>query len=221
MEARLTLRYAADLLSTRTMRILSRTLETDLSDDELILFDVMFDGGTSFCLLRREGFEQQWNRRSHNLTDNELVKSLNKLANLGYIRAEAERDREYFELTPIGGGIWERERVPAWDRYATDRYGQTKSGRPIVKIVSTTRQSRDDFWQIGRDVGFFAYSNGRTREAVISNHMLIPWKTFGSMYVWIAVLDGWHSLTDWVAFEKQRTWWRSPMENEKFRIDTA
>jgi hypothetical protein len=201
--------------------MLSRTLETDLTDDELILFDIMFDGGTSFRLLRREGFEQQWNRRSHNLTDAELLETLEKLVKLDYLRTESDQGVEYFKLTSIGGYVWERERVPAWDRYATDRYGQTKSGRPVVKILATTQQSRDDFWQIGREVGFFAYANGRTKQAVIRNHRLIPWKSFSSLYVWIAVLDGWHSLTDWGAFENRRTWWRSPEENEKFRTESV
>lgn len=187
-----------------------------MTDDELILLDVLFDGSASFPLLRRDVFEQQWNRRSHNLSDYELVDVLTKLIKRGYLGTDEEGGVEYFELTAKGGSAWERERLPVWDRYATDRYGQTPKGRPIVKIVSTTHQAMQDFWQIGRDVGFFAYSNGRTRQAVIRNHVLIPWNSFASIYVWIAVLDDWHCHTDWVAFETLRTWWRSPMENEKF-----
>jgi len=61
----------------------SRTFATSLTDDEIILLDVMFSGGAPFRLLRRENLNSQWNRRSHNLTDEQLRDTLQRFVKSG------------------------------------------------------------------------------------------------------------------------------------------
>jgi hypothetical protein len=187
---------------------LSRTYATTLTDDELILLDVMFDGGAPFRLLRRNVFQDQWNCHSHNLSDEQLRETLKRLVESGLLKTERRDRRTYFQLTPDGGQKWETERLPVWHRYATDKYGETPLGKPFVTITARSSQSRDDFWRIGCEVGFFAYTNGRIKTSMIKNHVLIPWKTFPSLYVLVAVLDDWFASTDWRAFDARRTWWR-------------
>lgn len=194
-----------------------RTNATQLTDDELILFDILFDGAATLRLLRRESFRQQWNCDPHNLTDVQLGVTLQQLVTGGLLTTEVHRGNTYFQLTPKGGTLWESERLPTWNRYAIDSYGEGRSGRPNVTIAATTSNARDEFWTIGRDSGFFVHSTGRIRRSTIKNHELIPWKTFPRLYVLVAILDAWSGPLDWEDLESRRTWWRNVHENEKFR----
>ncbi|MCA9166038.1 MAG: hypothetical protein KDB23_00145 [Planctomycetales bacterium] len=215
-------RYAEERIRSSGMKQSPRrTFETTLTDDELLLFDVMFDGNSSFRSLRRETFETRWMWHPHNLTDAQLQETLASLVESGLLSIERHDGREYFQLTPDGGNKWEAERLPDWHRYATERYGETPSGRSVVTIVATSPEIRNDFWRIGCDVEMFAYTNGRIKRSTITNHVLIPWKTFPSLHVLVAVLDDWWASTDWLALETRRTWWRVVRESYKFWPQSA
>lgn len=195
-----------------------RTHATSLTDDELILLDVLFSHhGTSYRLLRQRDFVAQWNCQSHALNDDQLAETLNRMVNVGWLETWEHGNRGCcYRMIPAGGRQWELERAPEWDRYAIDRYGETRSGEPLVTIAATTAERRDDFWRIGCEVGMLAHSLGRVRRATIRNHALIPWKTFPAIYVLVARLDDWAVSSDWRALEERRTWWRCVRENEKF-----
>lgn len=194
-----------------------RTNTSSLTDDELILFDVMFDAWVPFRLLRREIFSAQWNvKRPHSLSDAELRQTVERLVTSKLLRTKSRDTHKYLGLTQEGGQLWETERLPTWHRYATERHLETPSGKDLVTITATSSRIRDESWDIGRAVGMYAHSTGRVRTALIKNHELIPWKSFPNLYVLVAVVDDWFPSTDWKAFEVKRTWWRTPRENEKF-----
>ncbi len=195
-----------------------RTHVTSLTDDELTLLDGMFDHGTSFRLLRRRGFWEQWLRR-HDLTDDELRTVLHRFIANGWLTAEAcERGTDFF-LTPAGGAVWESERRPDWRRLVTDRYWRPPGGIPYVTILGLDPEIRDDFWRIGCDAGLFLKRDDSAKRTVIRDHQWIGWKSFPAIYVLMARLFdpneiGHHE--PYRSCEEQRTWWRFPHEISRF-----
>jgi len=198
-----------------------RTHATALTDDELYLLDVMFNGGVRFRHVRREVFGDHWNCQSHGMDDDQLRETLNRWVESRFLTARSSDGDTYFYLTSDGGRQWEMERLPAWNRYVQAWVTETHSGRPCVSIAASTPETRDDCWTVGREVGMWAYSNGRMKTATVENHALISWKPFLPVYILVAALDDWDSEVDWVGWERQRTFWRNVKENAKFWPDTA
>jgi hypothetical protein len=85
------------------MTLTRRTNATSLSNDELILLDVMFWGGASYRLLRRSIFRDQWNCSPHNLDDPELKQVLKQLVRSDVLRAERVDGEWRLNLTTRGG----------------------------------------------------------------------------------------------------------------------
>ena len=199
------------------MTLTRRTHATSLSDDELILLDVMFWGGAYYRLLRRSIFRDQWNCPPHNLDDAELKKVLKQLVHSDVLRAERVDGEWRLSLTTQGGQLWEAERKPRWEKYATAGHRDLRSGKVLLTICSTSPQTREELWTIGCQTGCFAYSSGRIRRATIRNCCLIQWKQLTPVYSLPAVLDDcWTEHEDLRAYEERRTWWSSAWEIDKF-----
>jgi hypothetical protein len=200
---------------------LKRTHATSLSDDELILLDVIFDGPAPLRMLRQSMFWDYWNRQPHNLDDHQLRDTLDLFCEARILVSELftwrNETRPCYGLTPHGGELWESERTPVWDRYATDRYlcGPESSGRQTMSICALSANIRDDFWQIGGKTGMWSSDVGRVRFWQISRHVLIPWKSFPRIFVAIAKIRECHEC-DWALYETRRTWWRTVEELQKF-----
>jgi hypothetical protein len=198
---------------------LRRTHATSLSDDELIILDVMFDCRPPLRLLRRSVFRNQWNLCSHNLDDEQLRDTIDRFCEAGILASESAARGEgtclYYGLTPHGGELWEAERTPIWDRYATERYGGDASGRETVSICALSANIRDDFWQIGSEARMWGSDVGRVRFWEISRHVLIPWKNFPRIHVAVAQIRQCYDC-DWPLYNARRTWWRDVEELEKF-----
>ena len=176
----------------------------------------MFDGNVPLRLLPRDTFAAQWNRTSHDLSDDELNATLNRLCETGVLRLDPTNSDDVYCMTAKGGLDWQRERRPAWNRLALDRYGEHRSGKPTVSVIALSRDVRDQFWNAGVECGLFAYTIGRIRSWTIGNFAMIPWRPPTSLFVTVAVLDDWWSDTDWTELERRRTWWRSAIENDRF-----
>ncbi|MEX0702609.1 MAG: hypothetical protein WD069_10985 [Planctomycetales bacterium] len=76
-----------------------RTNATTLTDDELLLLDVLFDGGAPSRLLRRESFAVQWNRESHDLDDDRLRETLQRFVDSGRLIVEGHGGRTHERRT--------------------------------------------------------------------------------------------------------------------------
>lgn len=196
--------------------ILRRTNTTSLSDNELALLDVMFNGNVPLRLLRRETFAAQWNRSTHGLSDGELCATLDRLCKAGVLRLDSSSSRHVYCMTRKGGRDWERERCPSWNRLTCDRYGEHRSGKPTVSILALSHDVREQFWNAGVECGLFAYTNGRRRSRTIAGYSMIAWRPPTTVFVTVAILDDWWSDTDWPELERRRTWWRSAIESDRF-----
>lgn len=111
-----------------------RTNATNLSDDELLLFDFLFDQSLSFHHLRIEDYSFHMNcLYSHSLTDADLELTLASLVARGFLNCRVGKiwrmetrnyvDGKIYTMTDSGGHLWELARRPDWDRYvATCRW---------------------------------------------------------------------------------------------------
>jgi len=106
----------------------SRTDVTELSDDELLLFDAIFECPWPVQALRRGEYGFHLNvRYTHGLSDEDLRARIVELVDRGLmttdIRDPVESlNRPYCALTPTGGVLWELERKPDWSKYCSDSY---------------------------------------------------------------------------------------------------
>src|SRR5688500_17620735 len=126
-----------------------RTNATYLSDDELILLDVLFDHGAEFRMLRLKRFAGIWNLGyCHNLDDGQLQCRLRWLCEHGVLYIERHDKEAWFHLTKHGFELWSEERCPVWDRYCMDRYGATARERTLMTVVAVSSKIRDDFLKL-------------------------------------------------------------------------
>jgi hypothetical protein len=201
---------------------LRRTGVTSLSDDELILLDVLFGGFAPLRLLRRSTFVDQWACPSHSLGDEELADTVNRFCETGILASEpfpSEANVHHISFGPTahGGALWEAERTPIWDRYACESYGgrTDSAGRDTVRIYALSASVRDDCWRIGGEVGMWSSDVRRVRFVQIPKYPLIHWKEFPQTYVAVGKIRD-RLDCDWSAYDARRTWWRDVEELQKF-----
>jgi hypothetical protein len=201
-----------------------RTGRTWLTDDQLILLDVMFARGTSFRLLCREGFLEQWNLGyKHHLSEPELHSNLRWLCEHGALEFEASGDQSVFRFTPAGGDLWSQERCPVWDRYCTECYRTTSQGRTMMTVCAVSPHIREEF------LALWPSAPARRRTATIADWGMIAWRPFSQVFVGVATYQEQHEWTPaefavWAqrdgqhqeAVENQRSWWRCVPELQRF-----
>lgn len=200
-----------------------RTNKTWISDSELILLDVLFACRVRFRYLRREIFGPQWFLGySHSLDDFELRRRLEFLCERDVLICEEYGDETIYTMTAMGGELWSQERCPIWERFCTERYKRTVSGRELMSIVAISQHVQDEFLQ------GWAPSSARRRNFTISDYGLINWHSFNQLHVGIAIYNENNQSTPDEALEHHcqkttyyhhnRGWWRSVPELQKFLI---
>jgi hypothetical protein len=204
-----------------------RTNATNLSDDELLLFDFLFDKNLSFHHLRIEHYSFHMNcLYSHSLNDADLELTLASLVARGLLNCKVGKiwrieTREYvdgkiYALTESGGHLWELERLPDWDRYlTTSQWMLGTNNRGMIRIVCPNEE-------IGRlcmgamfAAGLIA-PIGRIRVRNIWDAMLLPWKTFGKVKsIRCKTSDNANDAmfpSLWNVYNARRCWWRDIAE---------
>jgi hypothetical protein len=206
-----------------------RTFRTWLSDADLILLDIFFQGGASYRLLRRDVFCEQWNLvYSHGLSDDALARRLHELSERNVIEFVPDNRDGYFRMTVAGGELWSLERCPVWERYCTERYTRTPRGRTMMSVVAVSEQIRDDFLRL-----WLMYP-ARRRLTTIADFGLLRWRTFPQLYVGLATYHEQHRWTceEYSVYvekytehqrvlESQRSWWRFVSELQRFLAPAA
>lgn len=206
-----------------------RTHSTWLSDDDLILLDVVFDRPASFRFLRRKKFHAQFNLGYlHNYNDDELRRRLLELCRRGILQAKISDSRTSFQITAAGGELWSQERCPVWERFCTERYKETINGRTLMSVVVVSPEIRDDFLRI------WPLAEARCRVTTITDYGLVPWHPFPALHVGCATYveqRQWSSEESAVYHEvfrehqarlrRERSWWRSVPELQRFTPNRA
>ena len=203
---------------------LYRTHKTSLTDDQLLILDVIFDGGAEPSRLRQRYFDERWNAPSHSLSDEQLKSTIKQWLNDGVLENRSSSHGRYVAMTQSGGQLWASERCPIWDRYCTERYPATIRGRVIMSVTAVGPTIRDDFLRLWPE------NPPRVRRAIIRDPGLIAWHPFPNVYVGLASYDAetdsmspdefnaWFPRRqEWIArVESERTWWRTVRELQKF-----
>jgi hypothetical protein len=96
----------------------AHTSATDLTDDQLLLFDFIFNIWIPLGALSRE--RDPWNMHvgsTHTLSDAQLAETLQELSGRHLIQSRPAGIAPAHTLTAGGGALWEQERRPDWDAF--------------------------------------------------------------------------------------------------------
>jgi hypothetical protein len=202
-----------------------RTHTTNLTDDELLLLDVMFNVVVIPPMLRQCNFTPQFNLSSHSINDASLDLTLSRFSEDGIIQTLGDRFRghQYISLTKLGGELWSSERCPVWEWYCSTRETGSIPDKSFISIMAVTSEIRDDFLRISFPDPI------RVKRSEIRDSGLISWESFNRLHVGIACLhepqeippeqiEQWHrSRHDhMIMVDEERTWWRTARELHKF-----
>lgn len=201
-----------------------RTGTTWLTDDQLVLLDVLFNIGIPLSHLGRADFLEGWNLGyAHTLDDDALTANVCWLCDQGVLDAEAHGTSTVLWMTPAGGELWSQERCPVWERYCTEQYRYTSQGKRLMTVLAVSSEVRDHFLSLWPEYP------ARRRTTVITNHSLLGWRPFPQLYVGMAVYEETERLTaaefedwqlryrqHWAKLERERSWWRSVPELQRF-----
>ena len=196
---------------------LYRTNKTSLTNDQLLILDVIFDGGARPSRLRQRYFVEQWNAPSHSLSDEQLTTTLKQWLNDGVLDVHSHDHGRYVAMTHAGGALWASERSPIWDQYCTVSYPAVIRGRTIMSVKCVSASVRDEFLRL------FLKDPARKKTATVSDNGLIKWLDFGTLHVGLA---SYTEPTEWTdeleetahieRVESERCWWRTVGELQKF-----
>lgn len=210
------------------MSSLFRTHRTSLTDDELILLDVLFTWRISFVHLRRVNFAVQFNRASHDLDDAQLRETLKRFCQEGILITEPPDAHlgmkdygEWFEITRRGGELWESERAPVWERFVSGRYSSLSNGKEMISFCGPSARICEDFLRAYWDYGVWKWRLRRVRLFQITNHELLPWKSFPTLYVAVGAPGAAVPIEEglrraWSLVESRRSAWSNVEELQKF-----
>jgi hypothetical protein len=207
--------------------LLFRTHRTSLTDDELILLDVLFKWRICFAALRREDFAVGFNCDSHNLDDVQLVETLARFCEEGFLRRKPSFDRRvkkyggWFEMTARGGELWESERTPVWERFVRGHHHEPVPGNVMVSFCGPSAPICEDFLRTYWGEMVRGSRLRRVRLFKITNHELIPWKSFPTLHAAVGVSGEAlpfenYLLRDRSLYESRRSAWSTVQELQKF-----
>jgi hypothetical protein len=202
----------------------NRTDTTWLTDDQLVLLDVLFGGNASLGLLSRDIFLDMWNLGYvHDLDDASLECNIRWLCEHGVLESQHDGDRTWFQMTRDGGELWSRERCPVWERYCRDRYTTTLRGLTLMSVMAVSPEVRDHF------LALWPQHPARRRTTVVADRPLIGWHPFPRVYIGVATYEEPHLRSPfdytiwaeerrqhWAMLERERSWWRSVPELQRF-----
>lgn len=187
-----------------------RTGNTELSDDELLLFDFLWWIHVPRHFLYSDVYSIHMNvAYTHSMSNNEMDHTIQSLLERKLIVNRIESP-DSFTLTPLGGSLWESERQPNWETYISDQGSHNEKRFTCVALNDT----------IGRlfIAGMFASGlivpTSQIKCRAIYNYWLTPWKRMESAKLIRAEIRGQEPIefTDWDPYELGRVWWRSVSE---------
>ena len=203
---------------------LKRTNKTSLSNEELLILDVLFDASDTFESLLKENYASLHNLPyTHTLETSLLRELIDKLISNGLITSHSSGpgDRLFYALTEAGGNLWEAERSPAWERYCVDSATVDENGNWTLSVESPSITTAKAFVDCAKDCSLYRFNDAslRTRTRMEEKISTIEWRAFPTV---CSLSVRTHPLpevntVDWNEYESRRTWWRSLMELAKFQ----
>jgi hypothetical protein len=188
----------------------ARTKRTSLTDDELLLFDFMFDVFVPFHVLSREAYRIHMNvGYTHRLEDDELRRTLHGLQRRKLVRRKRGRGDWCYGLTAHGGKMWTLERRPVWSKYVSAWVSSDDSGTEFwLEISSPSTKTAEAFLATATETRLY-FPFGAVHQQHRGRSRLLYWKTFPRITL-LKVRTNEVDLpkTDWKRYAKERIWWR-------------
>jgi len=197
---------------------LYRTRTTNLSDGELALLDVLFLHDADFHCLCDQGFVERFMHCSHGYDDAALQKVLGDYCQRRILNFDEHIGA--FSMTEFGCDLWSSERSPMWEKFAAERYGEHRSGKETVSVVTTAADTLDEILTVGRELGMWQLDRAKIRRTRVRNHILIAGRHFPILHVAVGVIrpyaeDENFPVENVREGERRRTWWRDVRELQK------
>ncbi|MBI5928595.1 MAG: hypothetical protein HY862_04760 [Chloroflexi bacterium] len=201
----------------------TRTHETDLTDDELILLDGMFVLWDSFTIdnLLGENFQEVTELEyCHSLRREEVVKTVNVFASRKFVVLHPMTSGNFqISLNSAGLKAWEDEHAPDWDRYCSHLmkidYDEDDNEEWSVTIFSPVLPLIYQFLDTALECGLLVDVQ---RDQVEFNHrqdeVWLGWIEFNDFYRLTfpcGPVDE-DMEVDWELYETRRNWWGDLME---------
>lgn len=204
---------------------LKRTNKTNLTDEELLILDVLFDAGDTFESLQKENYASWHNLPySHHLEAGRLRDLINKLLHNGMLKAYTmdQSNKVFYALTEAGGKQWEVERAPDWERYCMDSSKEDENSNWIVFIESPSSTTAKAFVDWVMSCHFYEFKQEEMKTITLIDEKLstVYWRTFPTVCSISAATYASPEINkvDWAEYESKRTWWRSLTELAKFQL---
>ena len=188
----------------------TRTGVTDLSDDELLLFDFLWWAYVPRRLLDSRHYAAQWNvGYTHSLNYEDLCTTLQQLLQRQLVQCKNDAP-DLFTLTSKGAALWEMERQPDWERYVCEHGSHNEQRLSLVALNETTgRRYIGAMFSAGLIV-----PTGHIRCRTIRDYWITPSKRCAVAQLLRVNIRGDEQMRyhDWKAYESGRDWWRSIIE---------
>ena len=201
---------------------LKRTNKTSLSDEELLILDVLFDARDTFEALLKENYGSWHNLPyTHGLETSLLRELIDKLVRNGTMKSYASRDRLFYGLTESGGKLWEVERAPDWERYCIESSTVDEDGNWTLSVESPAITTARAFLDCAKDCSLYRFNPDdlATSTDVDGKISIVEWRVFPAVYsisVQTYPLPEMNTV-DWNEYESKRIWWRGLIELAKFQ----
>ena len=204
---------------------LKRTYQTNVSDEELLILDVLFDARDTFESLAKENYATWHNLPySHNLEVGDLTNLINRLLGDGIISFHTSNpgNKVFYGLTEAGGKAWEVERVPDWERYCTDYSTVNEAGHWMLFVESPSLATAKAFMDCATHCHLYQFNPNAIRISTIieEKSSTIYWKAFPTAYSMSVTTYplAETNRVDWNEYESRRSWWRTLTELAKFQL---
>jgi len=192
-----------------------RTHASSLSDDELVIFDFLWDAGAPVSLLYGQVLPLHANTSySHSIPDSELHGHLLALVERGLLEvgtsdmgpAHARCPTDVFDLTGAGFVAWESERLPDWSRYIQDGCLDAR-----LTVAAPSLQVGMRFVEVCRCTGLWNIADVEALHRVETGVQLLPGKTFDEVHFFDmpTLEEDSHRQVDWAQYQSERIWWRT------------
>ena len=197
-----------------------RTFRTSLTDDELLLFDALFDVWDTPESLLPENYRAWHNLPSgHGLDAAALTGTIQALIERDLMRSRTEQgprgEMTWLGLSDRGGGLWEFEREPPWSLYCTDGCWPSEAGDGawMLSVRSPALQTARAFLTVAERCKLYDVDPDLVTIGLSPGQELIPWREFAAVYeVRVPIAEPTSGSVDWIEYEKHRIWWRNIAE---------
>jgi len=193
-----------------------RTGITKLSDDELVLLDIVAIHTVLPQMLRVSVFEATWALGyCHSINDFSLKQAIKNLRRRGLIAFDRSRGDARICATSRGGKAWASERLPIWNLFVCVELVALPEGRQHITV-----------WSPGKSTPDIYLGSMASQEYELDNRILtqpdddwgiLPWTRFATLFSASAdiVHDDGPSLS-FDAYESNRAHWSNVRELQKF-----